>query len=180
MLPCWDWGRRSNFLSHRATLYWQWANHSQPQPDNTKCITDNHWTTNVLSHWYDSTRKNPHTESGNRTQVCHSQGRHLYHYAVEGGHIYMPKQSLRWHLLLIQNVVTAVTSTCLLHFLSNSIPFSSLSAKWWLEKGGILLKQCFVTTPILSLSLLLKRMFNPPVLQLLGRKWLSDSLYQNV
>ena len=31
----------------------------------------------ILSYWHNSTRKNPHDESGIRTQVCRSRGGHL-------------------------------------------------------------------------------------------------------
>ena len=62
MLPHRDRSCRSNFLSHPITVYWHHANQSQSWPNNAgpgRVATG----MPVLSHWYDSTRKNP-IESG--------------------------------------------------------------------------------------------------------------------
>ena len=66
-LPHWDRSCRSNFLSHPVTRYRHWANQSQPWPYNGKRLAWKPLECQFLSHLYDSTWKNPHSESGNRT-----------------------------------------------------------------------------------------------------------------
>ena len=67
VLPQWDRSCRSTVLPHPVTVYWQLANLSQHWPYNTRCLALQPMQRQFLRHWYDSSWKNPHGASRNRT-----------------------------------------------------------------------------------------------------------------
>ena len=59
VLPHWDRSCRSSFLPHPVTVYWHPADQSQRWPYDARRLAGWPLECQFLSHWYDSTRKNP-------------------------------------------------------------------------------------------------------------------------
>ena len=77
MLPHWERSSRPNFLSRTLTVYWHQAKLPQLWPYNARCLAGEPLEYPFLNRWYDLTQKKINGESGNRSQVCCSCGRHF-------------------------------------------------------------------------------------------------------
>ena len=95
VLPHWDRSCRSNFLPHPVTVYWHWADQSQCWSYNTRHLAGWPLECQFLSHWYDSTRKNP-VASGIWTVDLLLSGRPIYPPGHWGG--YQGNTNVRYNL----------------------------------------------------------------------------------